>query len=87
MWLTMPAGGELAVTDGPLCEARGEGFELLGPAGTADKSQGVTRTIPTGFQPKAQGCGNYPGSGAETLFNPIGGLRPAVGIACNAPGL
>ena len=36
MWLTMPAGGEPAVSDGPLCEARGEGFELLGLAGEAD---------------------------------------------------
>jgi hypothetical protein len=38
MWLTMPAGGELAVFDGPLCEPRREGFELMSPAGTADRA-------------------------------------------------
>jgi hypothetical protein len=38
MWLTIPAGGELAVSDGPICEARREGFELLDAAGTADRA-------------------------------------------------
>jgi len=36
LWLTMPVDGDLAVSDGPVCEPRRDGYVLQVPAGEAD---------------------------------------------------
>ena len=38
MWLTMPAGGELAVSDGPTMRGSRRGVCIAAPAGSADRA-------------------------------------------------